>query len=361
MTTGINYTPTAAASVASRTVLGSLTTAFVAPTSCTMAMYYSGELDQGVSLSQSCSYDSTQESGAAIIYDGTGAVIDDTACWPPMTTGLWSTVPYEISGIYSPGVVCPVGQSKACFATAAVDGTITFQNSLQQSETAAGCCPTGYVCSSLEVDSTIVEQFCVTEMTIGSLLTGTCDGQITPVTGSLTLPLVQAVTNSDSTSTEISTTTISALSILAPMIQIVWQSTDTTTSAAASITEPGPASATPSSSSHPLSTGAAAGIGVSVAVVFMLAISGIAWYRIRRRRRRSGSVNAVTASMDGGDDGYAKPELDSNVDQKPHELHGQSGLRALELDAGAIEPRHELHDQARPHEMAAFGVFHELE
>lgn len=188
-----------------RTILGPLTATFTQPLQCTTAVaQVSGEALLG-RLAEVC--------GAE-----TGAV--DTACWPTTTAGV-SGPPKDAPGwgFYSPGIVCPAGHTSACSATGGLLGPKdwSLQYTLSASETAVGCCPNGYACDNLG------GQTCVqttTSLAVPTTDCGSGDNAILP----------------RQTATDVT--------LLAPMFQIVWQSSDLI---------PGPTGS--STSSQPAETG----------------------------------------------------------------------------------------------------------
>lgn len=190
-----------------RTILGPLTATFTQPPECTTAVaQVSGEELLG-RLAEVC--------GAE-----TGAV--DTACWPTTTAGV--SGPSTDSpgwGFYSPGIVCPAGHTSACSATGGLLGPRdwSLQYTLSASETAVGCCPNGYACDNLG------GQTCV------------------QTTTSLAVPTTDCGSGDDSNAI-LPRQTATAVTLLAPMFQIVWQSSDLI---------PGPAAS--STSSQPTETG----------------------------------------------------------------------------------------------------------
>lgn len=114
------------------TILGSLTTIFTPPPSCTVAVGHSdaggllGFLGDGNNLGflgQGCR---------------SGRPTDDLACWPSMATSVTAAPGW---GVYSPGIECPAGYATACSATAGGSTGWPMQFELRSGETAIGCCP----------------------------------------------------------------------------------------------------------------------------------------------------------------------------------------------------------------------------
>ena len=79
---------------------------------------------------------------------------DDFLCWPPVTqffgpSATLLSIPRN-RGLYSPGLVCPLGYEPACSATYSDDSAeaplsagsnFKFQFGVAHGETAIGCCP----------------------------------------------------------------------------------------------------------------------------------------------------------------------------------------------------------------------------
>jgi hypothetical protein len=115
----------------SRTILGPLTTTFTPPLSCTVQVQGGGPTNNQAWQGQSC--DGTNGRGYS----------DNTACWPPATVTAPSPVGTLATwGFYSPGLVCPIGMTTACYATGGGSSGWQVEFSLLAQETAVGCCPT---------------------------------------------------------------------------------------------------------------------------------------------------------------------------------------------------------------------------
>ncbi|KAL2256388.1 hypothetical protein VTK26DRAFT_1747 [Humicola hyalothermophila] len=185
------------------TNLGPLTTTFTPPPACTVAVGpgRGGFLGIGAKdkdyayLGQTCSR---------------GKIVDATTCWPEPSKGAeGGDPPLHGWGFYSPGLHCPVGYATACSATGGSGGKSEWpvQFRLRDGETAVGCCPSGYGCANID------GQTCTMIATSTAIPTVTCDGN---KSGGLVFRTVP----------DPKVTTITALSLSAPMIQIVWQSSD---------------------------------------------------------------------------------------------------------------------------------------
>jgi len=117
-----------------QTNLGPLTTTFNPPILC--GVFIEGCLDCGYGWQAQTCYATTFGS-----YTSYG-VRDDPNCWPPRTTGISTPDgPLYGWGFYSPGLVCPMGLTRACSATGGGSSGWPLQFSLLEQETAVGCCP----------------------------------------------------------------------------------------------------------------------------------------------------------------------------------------------------------------------------
>ncbi|KAH8772493.1 hypothetical protein F5883DRAFT_641863 [Diaporthe sp. PMI_573] len=189
------------------TILGPLTATFTQPPECTTAVaQVSGEVLLG-RLAEVCGVE-------------TGVL--DTACWPPTSFGVPGPSTESPGwGYYSPGIICPAGHTSACSATGGLLGKKDWpmQYTLSDTETAVGCCLNGYACDNLG------GQTCVKTTTSLAVPTTNCGSE-------------------DNANAILPRQTATAVTLLAPMFQIVWQSSDLV---------PGPAAS--STSSQPLETG----------------------------------------------------------------------------------------------------------
>ncbi|KAI9671047.1 MAG: hypothetical protein M1831_005132 [Alyxoria varia] len=131
--------PKATAVTPTRSILGSLTTTWTAPSSCNSLSFVSqGDLRRA----QFCA-----RKGSA----------DDVDCWPPRAVEKPPPGTLNGWGAYSPGIQCPAGQTTACVGTPrplkaypTAGGMLddwVFQFPLKKGEKGAGCCPSGYDCS----------------------------------------------------------------------------------------------------------------------------------------------------------------------------------------------------------------------
>ncbi|KAH6877063.1 hypothetical protein B0T10DRAFT_193447 [Thelonectria olida] len=260
---------------ATRTNLGPLTTEFTYPSSCRVAILSCTNCAKGWQ-GQTCGSN----------HFNTQGVQDNVDCWPERSNSSISTsVALNGFGYYSPGLLCPTGYTTACQATGTSDGGFVFQFPLLQSETAVGCCPTGYKCK--HNPGADVAQTCYSVATTGSFEAAQCSAGTTNDYRYVRMP----ATVSEVVSSETSYSTIRAITLFAPLFQLNHQKTDLSSSStsetdAADTMKP----SEESSSGNGLSTGAKAGIGAGAGVVALIVI-GVAllfW-----RKRKSKVVNVV--------------------------------------------------------------------
>lgn len=269
------------------TLLGPLTTTWTMPESCSVFMPPCSTCDQGF-RGQSCN----AVSG--------GRVQDNTACWPPVKKGVASpTWPFVGWGFYSPGLACPAGYTTACTAVYGQRPEWDTQFTLVSSETAVGCCPTGFSCANNNGNT------CIATATSTAIPTAFCDGTDLTDSATETFPTVVTITQTDTASGEVQVSTSTrTMMLFAPMFQLNFQASDLPASTTASTTRP---SSTPSStssgeqsttsaadnndgstskSSGGLSSGARVGLGVGIGlgIAFLLAFSGFLYYYRRSRR-----------------------------------------------------------------------------
>ncbi|KAA6412564.1 MAG: hypothetical protein FRX48_03555 [Lasallia pustulata] len=251
--------------------LGPLTNSFTPPSSCTINVIArdTGTAWQG----QECTDDN---------------VFDAVTCWPTATVPA-PVPPFEGWGFYSPGLVCPDGYTSACTASFNPSQSASFQFALSSSETAVGCCPTGFTC--LTGQSSV--QTCSLSATSVTLSGGICHGSALQ-DNILIIPTTAATINSSPASIAggITYLAIQETAIYAPLIQLVWQASDLTETTSTSSTSSTSTTISPSipgptqSPALPggLSTGVKAAIGISVSVGVIAAIALAAFILIRRRR-----------------------------------------------------------------------------
>ncbi|KAI3316879.1 hypothetical protein HD806DRAFT_516413 [Xylariaceae sp. AK1471] len=267
----------------SRSNLGPFTTAFTYPASCAVAVQSCATCDvfwQG----QTCSDNTFNAQG----------VQDNTQCWPSRKNSHISTgVALGGWGFYSPGVSCPVGYATSCVATGTVDGGFPFQFSILESETAVGCCPTGFHCKYAPgVDGA---QTCYSIATAGSFAAVQCSSGTSNGFSYYNVPATVTETGGDSV------TLLSAVTVYAPLFQLLHQSTDlpptqtsstpqpssTTQAATSTSTSTIPEPSTSPSTQGSLSSGAKAGIGVGASIGGLALIGAALFFFFRRRRGRT--------------------------------------------------------------------------
>ncbi|KAF2231678.1 hypothetical protein EV356DRAFT_535352 [Viridothelium virens] len=367
-------------SLASRTVLGPLTTTFTPPPSCS-------SLFRSLDVSFTVLFPTVAVRAASCAYGLAPQMVDDVGCWPSMTTEATAQVSSGGWGLYSPGLSCPSGYTSACSAVAAksesalaftsVEG-FQFQFPLLASETATGCCPSGYDCfmttSSFGNQAPI--QLCRSTGAPHTITTRACtQGGFTEVTTEI-LPRTSTSTwtnfsYSDNPETPvvssvvIQSQTFSDITVLAPMIQLNWKASDrpppTTTSDATSTSATSGSTSlvqithtsTPTPPNRGLPTGTKIAIGVVTPIVVFVLVVILAMIFIRKKRRLSKNTSSHY---------YDKPELDASTAPKMAfkstgltELSASSQLREL-----GPEERYELEPEVY-HELGPEGeIHHEL-
>ncbi|KAL7938640.1 hypothetical protein V8C35DRAFT_288748 [Trichoderma chlorosporum] len=267
------------------TLLGPLTTTWTMPETCSIYMPPCATCGQGF-RAQSCNAISG------------GRVQDNTACWPPATQGVSSPGwPFEGWGFYSPGIVCPAGYVTACTAVYGQRPQWDTQFTLVSSETAVGCCPSGFTCANINGNT------CTQTAISTSISTAFCDGTKLTSAATWIFPEVVTVTQTDTASSvDVETSTVTMV-LYAPMFQLNFQSTDLPASTTATRTTLSTSSrqtssesqqttssaadnSTGTNSSAGLSSGAKVGLGVGLGlgIAFLLAFSAFIFYYRRSKR-----------------------------------------------------------------------------
>ncbi|KAK6536951.1 hypothetical protein TWF281_001158 [Arthrobotrys megalospora] len=269
-----------------RNVLGPLTTTFTPAPNCVAPLVYCPETERCYGWgAQTCMT--------------TG--VDNTGCWPTWTAGASvPTRPVALDGfgIYSPGLICPYGNTAACSATFAGAADFQFQYPLMESETAVGCCPQGYGCVRI-VDG-ILKQTCTWTASSTSYSALVCSG-LSLLPTQVFLPGSFTQTGPEGDKTEMF---ISSQTLWAPLFQLVWKASDVPSSSEASSTSaaetsrdtasPGETSAGVKSTgvaaagedNGGLSIGAKAGIGAGAGVVALLLLGALLWWWRSKRRTK---------------------------------------------------------------------------
>ncbi|PON28782.1 hypothetical protein TGAM01_v202629 [Trichoderma gamsii] len=261
-------------------LLGPLTTTWTMPQSCSIFMPGCSTCDNAYN-GQSCN----PTSG--------GQVMDNTACWPPASSGVASpTWPFVGWGFYSPGLACPAGYTSACTAVYGQRPPWSTQFSLVPSETAIGCCPTGFACANVNGNT------CTATVTHSTVETAFCSGTHLVDVGAATLPTIITVTTPETSSGTTkyweSSTSTRTMILYAPMFQLNFHESDlpasttassTASSTSSSASETGSGNGTSSKSSGGLSNGAKIGLGVGIGlgVAFLLAFGAFIYYYRRSR------------------------------------------------------------------------------
>lgn len=277
-------TTTTSASSQSK-LLGPLTTTWTPPSTCLQPLL-------------ACSTCSSAWEGQTCLSSATFE--GNLNCWPPVTSST-ATPPFLGLGYYSPGLYCPSGYQTACAAAgssnglqASVNGTqlFTFEYTPTVSETAVGCCPSGYACSSNN-GQICAKQVASTSTDIWSCITG---GDMT--TTALAFPETITMTSASSATV---TSTVSDFTFYAPLVQLNFQASDLSTTTSSSSQSTTSTSSTSSSSSTSASSTAASSGGsgsnhhtttIAVAVtvpvvVVALIAAALGWFFYRKRRARN--------------------------------------------------------------------------
>ncbi|KAK2596058.1 hypothetical protein N8I77_013566 [Diaporthe amygdali] len=293
-----------------RNVLGPLTTAFTAPQDCDFAAILGDSLTLAY-RAQTC----------------VGERLEDVStCWPQVTAAApLNSPPFNGWGFYSPGISCPAGYTSACFATQGSRTGWDMQFPMDVGETAVGCCPTNFACTTFGNGQTCVQT------ASDSLLTAHCSGGSFVSTGDATFPI-------ESTSTDVDTsliTSVMSLAVAAPMIQINWRSEDlaaATSSLSPSSTTSGstsgdfiPANTQTVSSSNAtssISPGALAGAVIG-GVVGLFSIAAAIFFFLRQRKTRA-NINEEALKQPRSDKpkGAREGVTELPLNQRPVELQG---------------------------------------
>ncbi|KAI9705201.1 MAG: hypothetical protein M1820_005348 [Bogoriella megaspora] len=283
------------------------------------------------------------------------------------------TAEVGISGVYSPGLVCPDGYVTACSATMlSNDPTLTaspseafpFLNPIRPGETAVGCCPIFLKQMPNAIPKTVAEVLasgfaCVTttpspadDWVYQTCISTASQEPLDMIYCGSWQGIATATLNVSATRTK--NMALRSSAVLAGMLQLNWQASDRSTSTPLQIktitTAPAPTATglLPSSSDdHParLSTEAKVAIGAVAPVMFLAFIVSLI-FMFRRRRRRQ--LNPSDTPID-----YSKPELD-----------GSWPAEWVRRDQQAVElpeenERYELEDNERSHESGP-TIYYEL-
>ncbi|PTB44215.1 uncharacterized protein TrAFT101_002775 [Trichoderma asperellum] len=315
--------------MASGVLLGPLTTTWTMPQTCSVFMPACSTCDQGFN-GQSCNPTNS------------GRIQDNTACWPPATQGVSSpSWPFYGWGFYSPGLACPAGYTSACTAVYGQRATWATQFTLVPSETAVGCCPTGFTCNT-QGDNTCMQT--ITQST--TFPTAYCSDTDLASYAIATFPTITTVTTTETgtgtTDVESSTSTRTMV-LYAPMFQLNFHSSDlatsTTTSSTASSTasETGSGNGTSSKSSGGLSDGAKIGLGVGIGlgVAFLLAFGAFIYYYRRSRHNAMPIGSELPNNQISVEDPTPKTP---NIKQSPGQVYEMGEYHApAELPGNPIE------------------------
>lgn len=181
------------------------------------------------------------------------------------------------------------------------------------------------------------EQKCALSISSSTVSTAQCSGGRAVDLATLSIPYT--------TTENSSITTISTFSAYAPLLQLMYQSSDvsTTTSSSSSTTSSSKGQGTNSSGSQGLSTGASAGIGVGVGLGVVILVGAAFWYW--RVRQKNMNTKASDERPDAGN--FADGRAGGVETKSPLELQGHntvpeidSRTRFQEVGGGGVdEPR----------------------
>ncbi|KAK4148650.1 hypothetical protein C8A00DRAFT_19556 [Chaetomidium leptoderma] len=301
------------------TLLGPLTTTWSMPDSCT-AHLLTCETCAVAFRGQHC-----------VIRSGSGAVEDNTACWPP-TTRQGVTAPQQPFfgwGFYSPGLACPTGYTTACTAHYGGRSEWEVQFSLIPGEAAVGCCPEGFKCAN-QYGNTCMAVIATNAPAQTTVATAMCSGSQMVSLAPATFPDIITTTASSGEGAGTVETATRRMVLLAPMFQLNYQASDleaptsntasTTSGSAQSSTSPNSSSSGTSSSGTNLpaaagegglSTGATVGIGVGAAVGGIVVGVLALWLFMRKRKRTAPALAGHDPAMAGPDDRTGVPQPQS--------------------------------------------------
>jgi len=143
-----------------RTLLGPLTTTWTPPALCSV---YMNTCDTCTTAwqAQTCNPESKAH--------------DFTGCWPPFAKSIPDPGVMMGGGLYSPGIICPIGYTTVAMATSGGSTGWGIEYSMNKDVTAAACCPTGFGWSTVVASNTYAAT-CVLTVTSAKFSTVQCDG-----------------------------------------------------------------------------------------------------------------------------------------------------------------------------------------
>ncbi|CAM1508923.1 Fc.00g026620.m01.CDS01 [Cosmosporella sp. VM-42] len=232
---------------------------------------------------------------------------DDPDCWPPRSQGVQDrSRPLDGWGYYSPGLECPVGYTTGCSATYKGEQDWAIQFALRPGETAVGCCPEGYVCTTIKEARL---NTCMAFASRSTLIpTASCDGTEPINSKDVLFPDVVTATTTGANGDVDSQVLTRTMTLYAPLFQLVFQPTDlpatetsaTTSTDVSATTSTGSAAAETSSSKSDsgMSTGAKIGIGVGVGLGAVILLAALAGWFLWRKRSKANSAAELGTSED---------------------------------------------------------------
>ncbi|KAH6693692.1 hypothetical protein F5X68DRAFT_273224 [Plectosphaerella plurivora] len=308
------------------TVLGPLTTVWVPPTTCTAILPLCATCDVGFQGQMCESRD-----------DGLGHARDNTGCWPPVLSKVASPNPPFLGwGFYSPGLECPTGYTSACTAD-------------------------GYQCTNYYGNTCIL----VASTTTIAVETGSCSGN--DFTGIELASFPDVITRTESLGGDSSNppsavqtvTELRTMTLLAPMFQINFQSTDlpgytstvsttntttesSTTTQSSAETSASTAGASSGSEDSGLTTGAKIGVIVGSIAGGLVSLALVGWglYKLRQLRSAAAQSSAATAPSAWGQppQGQYHPMYPQQHSTEYHDHSGWVAAGPIEMDRGQGTP-----------------------
>ncbi|KAL2128223.1 hypothetical protein VTI74DRAFT_9479 [Chaetomium olivicolor] len=294
-----------------------------------------------------------------VIKSGSGQPSDYTGCWPPATAGAGTPqAPFVGWGFYSPGLACPTGYTAACTAQYGDRPGWDIEFTLIPGETAIGCCPQGFRCTNLNGNTCVAVASTGTHITV---TTGMCSGSELVSVSQATFPDVIVITTSATDATNSASAAVQTvtreMTLLAPMFQLNYRSSDLATLGLSPSTSMSPSTGLNAATNSPstpalaasgqagLSTGAAVGIGVGAALGGILFATVVAWVWAKRRRQRPAGTTPEAVEPAGiggaGEKSYPSSEYYAAHSWARPELEGYGGMAPVELPAGTPRnPRH---------------------
>ena len=280
------------------TALGPLTTSFLQPTDC---QYFGNATSMG---------------GHCV---GNG-LLNDPSCWPPATVAPPPSGWLSSCGWYSPGLACPIGYTAACKSTYNAAPSISqdvqsirFDGQLLPSETAIGCCPSGFSCNGRQYNPDCIMTSLESTVSSTTYLTAKCSAGAFVERGSQPVPSTSTLSNGGQL-------IVRNFALSAPLVQLRYQSSDWKSLApyTSDPFDPSPTSTTTSTSisaAAPPKAGLTRGSTIAIAAIMfgVVRTSVAAAFTLLCRQRRQRKRSQVTVILRELDSGAQISELDSRT------------------------------------------------